>query len=359
MRRSKVGLTCGECAVAPPAVPCIMPDVQEKESDMGQDRITRRAFSTGAAVSALALPRVARAQAYPNRPVRFILPFAAGGVADVTARLAADKLGEKLGQRFVVENQPGPGGITAGRAIATAAPDGYTIGLLTNGTAISAAIYKALPFDPVKDFAPISALGNFDLVFATNAESQFKSMADVLKAARAEPGKLNIGTIAVGSTQHLGAELLKALAGVNIQIVPFRTTPDVIVGLLRNDIHLMTDFYAAMKSQLTEKKLLGVGTSSLTRTAFLPDVPPVADTVPSYEVASWNGVCVPAGTPAEIVNLINRTLRDILVIPEIKTKYGDFGIEAKASSPEELKARLVSEIKKWSDLIEKAGIAKL
>jgi len=324
-------------------------------------RITRRRFSSGGAAAAtvLALPQIARAQAYPNHPVRFILPFAAGGVADVTARLAADKLGEKLGQRFVVENQPGPGGIAAGRVIATAAPDGYTIGLLTNGTAISAAIYKSLPYDPVKDFAPISALGNFELVFATHAGSQYKSMADVLKAAREQPGKLNIGTIAVGSTQHLGAELLKAQANVNIQIVPFRTTPDVIVALLRDDIHLMTDFYAAMKAQLTEQKLRGVGTSSLTRTAFLPDVPPVAEVVPGYEVTSWNGVCAPTGTSAEIVNLLNRTLRDILVIPEVKTKYGDFGIEAKASSPEELEARLIADIKKWSDLIEKAGIAKL
>jgi tripartite-type tricarboxylate transporter receptor subunit TctC len=326
---------------------------------MSKDRITRRAFTAGAGAAASALALPARAQAYPSRPVRFILPFAAGGVADVTARLAADKLGEKLGQRFVVENTPGPGGIAAGRAIATAAPDGHTIGLLTNGTAISAAIYKSLPYDPVKDFAPVSALGNFELVFATNAESQFKSMADILKAARDEPGKLNIGTIAVGSTQHLGAELLKSLANVNIQIVPFRTTPDVIVALLRNDIQLMTDFYAAMKSQLTEKKLRGVGSSSLTRTPFLPDVPPVAEAVPGYEVLSWNGVCVPTGTPAPIVDVLNRTLREILVIQEVKTKYADFGIEAKASSPDELKTRLVSEIKKWSDLIDKAGIAKL
>src|SRR5262249_61846220 len=165
-----------------------------------------------------------RADASPRRRGPSILPFAAGGVAAVTARRADDKLGEKLGQRFVVENQPGPGGIAAGRSIATAAPDGYTVGLLTNGTAISAAIYKSLPYDPVKDFAPISALGNFDLVFATNAESQYRSLPDILKAAREQPGKLNIGTIAVGSTQHLGAELLKAQAGGNILIVPYPTT---------------------------------------------------------------------------------------------------------------------------------------
>jgi tripartite-type tricarboxylate transporter receptor subunit TctC len=330
---------------------------------MLKNRITRRTFSKSAvlAASALAVSGVARAQQnYPNRPVRFILPFAAAGVADVTARVVADKLGEKLGQRIVVENQPGPGGFAAGRAIATAAPDGYTLGLLTNGTAISAAIYKALPYDPVKDFATISALGNFDLVFATNAESDFRTLADVLKAAREQPGKLNIGTIAVGSTQHLGAELLKSLAGVNIQIVPYRATPEVIVALLRNDVQLMTDFYAAMRSPLTEKKILAVGTSGLARTTFLPDVPPVAEAgVPGYEVASWNGLCAPTGTPPEIVNLLNKTVREILVIPEVKTKFAEFGIEARASSPDELKSRLQAEIKKWRDLIERAGIPKL
>jgi tripartite-type tricarboxylate transporter receptor subunit TctC len=326
---------------------------------MNKKRTTRRQFSTGGAALVLALPNLARAQAYPSRPVRFILPFAAGGVADVTARLAADKLGEKLGQRFVVENMPGPGGIAAGRAIATAAPDGYTLGLLTNGTAISAAIYKSLPFDPVKSFAGISALGNFDLVFAVNAESQYRTLADVLKAAREQPGKLNIGTIAVGSTQHLGAELLKSLAGVDIQIVPYRTTPDVLVALVRNDVQLMTDFYAAMKSQLAEKKILAVGVSGLTRSAFLPDVPPVAEAVPGYEVGSWNGMCAPGGTPAEVVNLLNRTLREILQIPEIKANFADFGIEAKPSSPEEVMARFQADAKKWSDLIERVGITKL
>jgi tripartite-type tricarboxylate transporter receptor subunit TctC len=337
-------------------------DKKNKEREMLKNRITRRIFakSAVAAASVLGAPHAVRAQQnYPNRPIRFILPFAAGGVADVTARVVADRLGDKLGQRVVVENQPGPGGFAAGRAIATAAPDGYALGLLTNGTAISAAIYKTLPYDPVKDFTPISALGNFDLVFATNADSEFRTLGDVLKAAREQPGKLNIGTIAVGSTQHLGAELLKSLAGVNIQIVPYRATPEVIVALLRNDVQLMTDFYAAMRSQLTEKKIRGVGTSSLTRTAFLPDVPPVAETVPGYEVASWNGLCAPTGTPAEIVNSLNKTIREILVIPEVKTKFAEFGIEARASSPEELKSRLQSEIKKWSDLIERAHIAKL
>src|SRR5262245_17858899 len=207
---------------------------------MADHTVTRRQFSrglaAGVAVTGIARPHVARAQPFPSRPIRFIIPFAAGGVADVTARLTADKLGEKLGQRFVIENMPGPGGIAAGRAIATAAADGHTLGLLTNGTAISVALYKSLPFDPVKAFSAISALGSFDLIFATNAESQFRTLAEFLKVAREQPGKLNLGTIAVGSTQNFGAELLKSQAGIDVQIVPYRTTPEIIIALLRNDI---------------------------------------------------------------------------------------------------------------------------
>src|SRR5215475_2275524 len=169
---------------------------------MSRNRITRRQFSAALAAAAV-LPAPSRAQqGYPNRPVRFVLPFAAAGVADITARIAAEKLGDKLGQRFVVENQPGPGGIAAARAVLSQAPDGYTIGLVTNGTSISAAIYKALPFDPVKEFACISTIGAFDLVFACNVDSEFKTLSDFINASRAQPGKLNVGTINVGGTQN-------------------------------------------------------------------------------------------------------------------------------------------------------------
>ena len=324
--------------------------------------ITRRRFSAGAAsaVSTFALPGFVRAQNYPARPVRLIVPFAAGGVGDVTARIAADKVGEKLGQRFVIENQPGPGGILAGRAIAAAAPDGYTIGLLTNGTAISEAIYRSLPFRPTRDFATISSLGFFDLVFATNASSQFRTLADVLARAREAPGKLNIGTTLVGGTQQLGAELLKSLAHVDIENVTYRNSPEIIVAVLRNDLALMTDFYAAITGQLQDGQLRAIATSGLARSPFLPDVPTVAEAgVPGYEVTSWNALCAPARTPAAIVNLLNRTVREILEAPELKAKYAELGIETKASSPEELKSRYEADVKKWRDLIDRAGIQKL
>jgi tripartite-type tricarboxylate transporter receptor subunit TctC len=322
--------------------------------------ITRRTFQTSAlaAAATLGMPHVVRAQAYPTRPVRVILPFAAGGVADVTSRLLAEKLGEKLGQRFVIENMGGPGGIAAARAMIGAPPDGYTLGLITNGTAISAAIYKQLPFDPVKDLVPISGVGNFEVVFATNAGSPYKTLGDLVKAARAQPGKLNIGTIAVGSTQHLAAELFRSTAKLNIQLIPYKTTPDVTVGLLRNDIQMMIDFYAAMRAGLADKKLRPLATSGPTRTKFLPDVPPVADSVPGYEVLSWNGIGAPLKTPQPVIDTLNKSIREVLAMPDVIKRYQDLGITARATSPDELRKRLVADIKKWSEVIERAKIPK-
>jgi tripartite-type tricarboxylate transporter receptor subunit TctC len=328
---------------------------------MIKDRITRRAFSKNAiaAAAALAGPRIARAQNYPSRPIRFILPFAAGGVADITSRLAAEKLGEKLGQRFVVENQPGPGGIAAARTVLTASPDGYTLGLVTNGTSISVAIYNALPFDPVKDFSTISTLGYFDLIFASSSESKFKTLDDFIKAARAQPGKLNVGTINVGGTQNLGAELFKSSGGLNFQIIPYRGTPEILVALLRDDVQLMVDFYAPMKGMLVEKKIRALATSGVERLSYMADVPTVAQAgVPGYEVTSWNGIFAPRATPPEIISTLNKAMHEILVIPEVKARYVELGVEAKASSPDELMARLKGDITKWAAVIEKAGIPK-
>jgi putative tricarboxylic transport membrane protein len=329
---------------------------------MIDNRITRRQFSrTLVAAAAGTYPGLASAQqSYPSRPVRFVLPFGAAGVADITSRIAAEKLGDKLGQRFVVENQPGPGGIAAARAVLSQAADGYTIGLVTNGTSISAAIYKTLPFDPVKDFACISTIGAFDLFFATNAESEFKTLQDFVKAAREQPGKLNVGTINVGGTQNLAAELFKSLAGINFQIVPYRGTPDVIVALLRNDVQMLVEFYAPIKSTLLDNKIRAVASSGTKRSPFLADVPTVAEVgVPGYEVTSWNGLFAPAATSPDIIKLLNKTVHEIVAIPDVKQKYADLGIEAKASTPEELKARLHGDIGKWATVIEHANIPRL
>ena len=332
---------------------------------MIKNRITRRAFSKllGASAATAGMgPGLARAQqSYPSRPVRFVLPFAAAGVADITARLAAEKLGDKLGQRFVVENMPGPGGIAAARAVLSQAADGYTIGLVTNGTAISVAIYKSLPFDPVKDFAPISLIGNFDLVFATNANSEFKSLADFLKAARERPGKLDVGTIAVGGAPKSRG---RAVQGAGRPQFPDRALSDDT----RRDRGAPAQRHPADDRLLwpdeahadRQEEIRPVGTSGPQRSPFFTDVPTVAEAgVPGYEVTSWNGTFAPAGTPPEIMGVLNRSIREIVAIPEVKQRYAELGIEARASTPEEVKARLEGDIKKWAALIERAGIQKL
>lgn len=301
----------------------------------------------------------AQAQTYPDRPVRIVLPFGAGGVADITARLVAEALGQKLNQRFVIENTPGAGGIAAARAVISAPPDGYTLAMLTNGTAISVPLFKALPFDPVKDFAPISSLGFFDFVIGVNADSPYKSIADVVKAARDEPGKLNFGTINVGSSQNLAGELFKSSAGIQFTIVPYRNSPEVIVALLRNDVQVMIDNYAAMKSGLQEKKIIALATTGKARSAVLPNVPSAEEGgIKDYDVVSWNALFAPAGTPPAAIATLNGALRTVLADAALKAKLLDLGIEAKASTPEEIAARLKGDIEKWGRVIERANIPK-
>ncbi|MCC6889026.1 MAG: tripartite tricarboxylate transporter substrate binding protein [Hyphomicrobiales bacterium] len=321
--------------------------------------ISRRRFAALAA-AALGMPRPARAQAYPNRPVRLILPFAAGGVTDVIWRLAAERLGDKLGQRFVVENMAGPAGIPATRAVLSAAPDGYTLGLITSGTAISVAMYKSLPFDPVADFAPVSLVGDFELVLVTSTDSPYRSVGEFIAAARAAPGKLNIGTVAVGSSQHLGAVLFRSAAKVDVQIVPYKTTPEVVTGLLRNDIQMTCEIYAGVRAQIGENKLRPIATSGPTRTFYLPALPTVAEAgVPGFDVQSWNGLGAPAKTPPAVVATLNKALHEILTDPDMVKRYAGFGIRAQPTTPEELRARLIADIRKWSEVIDNAGIPRL
>jgi tripartite-type tricarboxylate transporter receptor subunit TctC len=320
-------------------------------------------YRFGAAATAVALLASlilpANAQKYPDHPVRIILPFGAGGVADVTARIVADKLGEKLGQRFVIENMPGAGGIAAANAVLAAPPDGYTMGLVTNGTAISVALFKSLPFDPLKDFEMVSTLGTFDLVFAVNAGSPFKTLADLIRAAKEQPGKLNVGTVNVGGTQHLGAELLKSMADIDAQIVPYRNSPDIVVALLRDDVQMLVEFPPAIKGQVADGKARLLATSGPKRSPSMPDVPTVAEAgVQGYEVTSWNGVFAPRGTPKEVIAIVNKALAEVLIMADVKTKFSDLGIEAKSSSPDDLLTLFKSDVKKWADVIAKAGIEK-
>jgi tripartite-type tricarboxylate transporter receptor subunit TctC len=296
---------------------------------------------------------------YPGKAVRIVLPFAAGGVADITARVIAERLGSKLGGRFYIENQPGAGGIAAARTVISSPHDGHTLALLSNGTAVSVSLFKNLPYDPLRDFEPISSLGYFDFVFATNSDSEFKTLADFIAAAKAKPGALNVGTINVGSTQNLSAELFKTLAGVDFTIIPYRATPELLVSTMQGNLDLMIDSYSSMKGNLVDKKIRALASSGSVRSQATPDIPSLREGgVADYDVVSWNAFFAPKDTPPEIIRTLNQALREILAEPDVKKQLLDLGIEAKASTPDEISARLKSDIDKWRKVIEKAGIPK-
>lgn len=313
------------------------------------------------AVVALSAPRGATQaqEAYPSQPIRFVVAFGPGGVGDTTARLVAEKLGDRLGQRVVVENNPGGGGIAAAHSVLTAPADGYTLALLTNGTSVSVSLFKNLTFDPLADFEPVSKLGTFDFFFAVNATSPFRSLGALVKAARASPGKLNIGTVNPGSTQHLAAMLLKSTANIEFQWVPFRNSGDLVVALLRGDIDAAVDAYAAFKGNADDGKLRLLASTGSKRFPLLPDVPPAREAgAGDFEATAWNGLFVKAGTPPDIVARLSKATADALADPDLKKRLLEVGVVAEATSPEAMATFFKGDIAKWADVIERNKIEK-
>ena len=301
----------------------------------------------------------AAAQAYPTKPIRLVVPFGAGGVADLTARTVVQKMAEGLGQSVVIDNKPGAGGVVAGDAVAKAAPDGYTLLLMSNGTAVSAGLFKSLPFDTAKDFAPVSTLGFFDLSIVVADNSRFKTLGELLAYARANPGKLNVGTINVGSTQNLAAELFKTSAGVDVQVVPFNGTPAVITALRGGQIDAAVEILSPVVPQINARALRALAVMGEKRSATLPDVPTVAESgLKGFNVASWNAVAAPAKTPAAVVQRLNREIQAALKTPEVQKQLLAMHIEARGGSPEQLGQLLASETQRWGDVITRANIPR-
>jgi tripartite-type tricarboxylate transporter receptor subunit TctC len=296
---------------------------------------------------------------YPSYPIRVMLPFAAGSVSDVTLRILADKLGTRMGASIIVDNQPRAGGITAVSAVLSSPPDGYTLAVLSSSTAISVSLLKQLPYDPVKDFAPVSGISTFANIIASNVNSNYRSLADVIAAARAKPGVLNVGTTTVGSTNHLAANLLQSMAGIKFVIVPFRTPSDLLTALLRNDVDVIVQSYGALKSAVEDKRIRALASTTGTRTAYAPDVPTVEESgVKGFEVVTWNGFFVPIKTPPEVIELLHRETRSVLQDPELKQRFLNLGLEPLPDTPQALSARMSSEIAKWARVINDAGIEK-
>jgi len=298
-------------------------------------------------------------QAFPAKPVRIVVPFAAGGVGDLTARTVGQELSRLLGQGVVIENRPGAGGVVAAETVARAEPDGHTLLLMSNGTAVSAGLFAKLPFDTVRDFAPISTLGTFDIAVVAGAESAFKTLGDVVAFAKANPGKLNVGSINIGSTQHLTAELFKAAADIDVQVVPFNGTPALINALRGRQVDVAVEILGPTLTHVKAGALRVLATTGTRRASQLPDVPTAREAgVKDLLASSWNALAAPARTPRAVVDRLARDVATALASVDVKQKLANLNVDAHASTPEQTAELLATDIKRWTGVIDRAGIPR-
>jgi tripartite-type tricarboxylate transporter receptor subunit TctC len=337
-----------------------------RQADRPQPDAQRRAGLIAAAALALCLgsaalaPAVAQpAQPWPQRPVRIVVPFDAGGIADITARLLAERMSQSLSQQVVVENRPGAGGVAATELVIKAPADGHVLLLISNGSAVSASLFRSLPFDIQRDVEPISTLGFFDIVLVTRGDGGHATLADLVADARSRPGRLNAGTISIGSTQNLAAELFKSVARVDLQTVPFKSTSAVVSALRSGDVQVGFELLGPIYSQVRAGALRVLAVASDRRFPGLPNVPTAAEAgVPGYLASSWNGLAAPARTPRAVIDRIQQSMAGVLAQPDLRTRLAELGVEARASSPEGLRDLLGAEIVKWRGVIERANIER-
>ena len=320
-------------------------------------KLPRRQFLHLAA-GAAALPAVSRiawAQSYPSRPVRIVVGYPAGGGVDITARLIGQWLSERLGQQFVVENRPGAGSNIAAEAVARAAPDGYTLFLATTANAINATLYDKLNFDFIRDIAPVGGLSRVPLILVINPSLPAKTLPEFIAYAKSNPGKINIANGGVGGADHVSGELFKLLTGVNMIQVPYRGTAPALTDLLGGQVQAM---FASMPSSIQYIKagqLRALAVTTAMRSEALPDLPTVGEFVPGFEASQWYGVGVPKGTPAEIVDRLNKEINAGLADPKMKARLADLGAMALAGSPADFGKLIADETEKWGKVVKASG----
>jgi hypothetical protein len=296
---------------------------------------------------------------YPSKPIKIVVPFGAGGVADLTARVIAQKMTEGLGQPVVIENRPGAGGVVAADVVAKAEADGHTLLLISNGTAVSATLMKSLPFDPVNDFVNVGLLATFDIAILSSSESKFNTLADVIQYSKNKPGALNIGSINIGSTQNLTAELFKSSAAMDAQVVPFNGTPALMTALKGNQVDVAVEILGPVIPQIKAKTFKVLALTGEQRNANLPDVATAKELGYKNLIASsWNGLAAPAKTPKAVIERLNKEINNALHDPQVEKKFQELNITPKFSTPAQAQEWYVSEIKIWGKVIEKASIAK-
>ena len=311
----------------------------------------------GALAASLFVLASAAHAAYPEKPITLIVPFAPAGIADIVARTVAQAMQASLGQTIVIDNRPSAGSIVGSQAVANAAADGYTLLLMSNGNAVSVSMFKKLPFDVTKDFAPVSTLGYFDLALVVDKNARFKTVLELIAHGKANPGTLTVGTIAVGSTQHLSAELFKIRTGLDAVVVPYKGSPAVLNALRAGEVDVGFEIVGPALGQLSAGTVRALAVTSGRRNPALPQVPTLAESgISNYDVASWNAIAAPKGTPAAVIERLNRAAMEAVSSEPVQKRLKELGVRAQGSTPAELATLLGSEINRWREVTKAAKI---
>lgn len=325
--------------------------------------ISKRLFLQSAAGAGLALfaarPRSAFANlAYPSRPVRWVVPYTAGGATDVLSRLICQRLSERMGQSFVVENKPGAGSNIGTQAVIASPPDGYTLLLTSTANAINASFDPSLPFDFARSIAPVAGVALIPLVLVVNNDLPMKNVADFIAYAKANPGKLSIASSGIGTSLHLSGELFKSMAGVQFIHVPYRGSSPGLTDVMSGQIHGMFDNVTSSFELVRAGKLRALGVTTRERSDILPEVPPIAETLPGYETSSFYGVGAPHDTPREIIDLLNQEVNAALADPAIKQRIAELGAIPITGNAAEFGTMLTAETERWRKVVEASGVRK-
>lgn len=319
--------------------------------------LRRCAVALSWVIAATAVPALAQTQTYPSKPIQLVVAFAPGGAGDTVARLVARKMSASLGQAVVIENRPVP--VAAVSLVKNARPDGHTLLMAGSGTALTSALFGKLPYDLMGDFIHVSTLASFDLVLITGEQSGLKNVAEVIAYAKANPGKLTIGSARVGSTQNLAAELFKSMAGIDALIVPYKASGDLLNALHGKDVQVAMEMLPPVLGQIKGQGIHALAVTAPRRFPGLPEVPTLAESsLPGYEASSWNGITVPAGTPPAVVARLAREIRMAVESPDVQAELLTLGYTAQASTPAQMAQRMQADIVKWRAVIDQAGIPR-
>jgi tripartite-type tricarboxylate transporter receptor subunit TctC len=320
-------------------------------------RMSHAALRVAFAACLLLFSAVVPAQSYPVRPIRLIVPFAPGGGNDIAGRIFADALTQSLGQTVIVENRPGAGSVVGTEIAAKATPDGYTLFLGNIGLAFTVALYKKLPYDPVRDLAPVSLLVDQPNIMVASPALTAQTFKEFVALARANPGKLTYGSAGTGSGTHLAMELICLTNKIQLIHVPYKGTGPAVTALLGNEISVFLSTFASALPHVKSGKLRSFGVTSARRAETLPDVPTIAEAgMPGFEYTTWYGLLVPAGTPRAIVDKLNATTRSLLASADIRQRYRAQGMDVTPSSPSEFAAKIKTETDKWVRVVRAANI---